>query len=197
MKKTILILTGFILSGIVFDACKKGANDPFLSLSSRRARLAGEWKMTKWEATDTQTNASGMDTWVISGDGTTATESNNGVSSPAYAYAISLSMDKKGGFTETMTDASSGTSKTYTDKGQWFFAGKNKELELKNKEAIIFDILSSSDASGTDTYKGISADYIYVIDQLKSKEMIIVTDESGTKANGNSYTTKSTMTFTQ
>lgn len=197
MKKTFVLLAGIIIGSLVLEGCKKGENDPFLTLSSRRARLAGDWKMTKLEVTQTSTDASGTDTYVYTGDGSTLTVSMNGVASPAFAYTLSLSLDKKGAFTQTNVDASSGTAKTYVTSGQWFFAGKNKELELKKREAIIFDVLSSSDPSGTDTYTGVAADDIYVIDQLKSKEMVVISDNTAKYADGSSSTMKSTMTFTQ
>jgi hypothetical protein len=197
MKKTLFLLAGIIIGSLVLEGCKKGPNDPFITLSSRRARLSGDWKMTKLEVTQTSTDASGTDTYVYTGDGSTLTASMNGVASPAFAYTLSLNLDKKGAFTQTNTDASSGTAKTYITSGQWFFAGKNKELELKKREAIIFDILSSTDPTGTDTYTGVAADDIYVIDQLKSKEMIVVSESTAKYADGSSSTTKSSMTFTQ
>lgn len=197
MKKTFVLLAGIIIGSLALEGCKKGENDPFLTLSSRRARLAGDWKMTKLEMTQTSTDASGTDTYVYTSDGSTLTASMNGVASPAFAYTLSLTLDKKGAFTQTNTDASSGTAKTYITGGQWFFAGKNKELELKKREAIIFDVLTSTDPTGTDTYTGISADDIYVIDQLKSKEMIVVSENTAKYADGSSSTSKSTMTFTQ
>lgn len=198
MKKIILILTGAILSSALLEGClKKGENDPFISLKSRRARVAGEWKMTKYEITITDSDQSGTDTYVYSGNGSIMNLSVNGVSLPAFTYTMDLSMDKSGAFTQTITDATYGTPQTSIDKGQWYFAGKNKDLELKNKEAVIYDILSSTDASGTDTYTGIYADEIYVIDQLKNKEMIIIVDGTGNYSDGSSSTRKGTMTFTQ
>ncbi len=71
MKKTFVLLAGIIIGSLVLEGCKKGENDPFLTLSSRRARLAGDWKMTKLEMTQTSTDASGTDTYVYTSDGST------------------------------------------------------------------------------------------------------------------------------
>jgi hypothetical protein len=49
-----LVLTG---STVTFNACKKGKDDPFLSLRSRNARLIGKWKLSKMEGTYTANNS--------------------------------------------------------------------------------------------------------------------------------------------
>lgn len=197
MKKSLILLAAVIIGSIAFQGCKKGDNDPFLTLSSRKARLSGDWKMSSMEMTQTSSDASGTDTYVYTANGTTLTASLNGVAAPAFAYTFALSLDKKGAFTQTIVDGSSGTQKSTTTSGQWFFAGKNKALELKKREAIVFTVLSSSDKNGNDTYTGVAADDIYVIDQLKSKEMIVVVDQTAKYSDGSSSTTKATMTFTQ
>ena len=46
----------FALLSVTILACKKGENDPFLSLSSRKARLAGEWKLTKMDELNVSNN---------------------------------------------------------------------------------------------------------------------------------------------
>ena len=70
MKKVVLMLT---LGGLMLatPSCKKGENDPFLSLSSRKARVAGAWDVTGWESTLVQTQAdgdNGTTTETMSGD---------------------------------------------------------------------------------------------------------------------------------
>lgn len=197
MKKILIVSLALLSTGILFDGCKKGENDPFLTLSGRRARLAGDWKMTGLTGTFTSTDASGTDTDVISYDGTNITITSNGVASPPVAYSMSLSLEKKGGFTQTVTDAFSGSSQTQTTSGQWYFAGKNKQLELKNKEAIIFSVSSQTSNGKTDNYTGIYADDIYVIDQLKKKEMIVKSKTTSTYSDGTSDSEEMTMTFTQ
>jgi len=159
--------------------------------------VAGEWKLSKWDATVTETDPGGTDTYVFTSDGTNLVTTFNNTPVPSYAYTMTLLLEKSGAFTQTIVSSATGSAKTSTDKGEWFFAGKNKALELKNKEAIVFDILSSTSSNGTTTtYTGVSTDDVFVIDQLKSKEMIIIseTSESGS---GASSTTKSTMVFTQ
>lgn len=49
MKKLILILIAAVIAAPFFNSCKKGEEDPFLSFSSRKARLVGEWTIATFD----------------------------------------------------------------------------------------------------------------------------------------------------
>ena len=51
MKKLLLLGAAAMVLVANLSSCKKGENDPFLSLKSRKARLCGEWTVTKSEGT--------------------------------------------------------------------------------------------------------------------------------------------------
>lgn len=51
MKNTFAVMA--IVGVTTVSSCKKGENDPFLSLRSRKARVTGEWKLTKGTVTET------------------------------------------------------------------------------------------------------------------------------------------------
>ncbi|MDD4575741.1 MAG: hypothetical protein PHI36_04870, partial [Bacteroidales bacterium] len=53
MKNYKIILLLLAVFATTFSACKKGEDDPALSLRSRKARVAGEWKMTNIKSTNT------------------------------------------------------------------------------------------------------------------------------------------------
>ncbi len=80
MKTMKNILIAFAASALVmplFNGCKKGENDPAISLKSRTSRVTGEWKVTKMTETTTSTPKctgcySGTTTTTL--DGTTKTE---------------------------------------------------------------------------------------------------------------------------
>ena len=47
MKKNILFIAlSLVVGSTVLTGCKKGENDPFLSLKSRDARITELWKLT-------------------------------------------------------------------------------------------------------------------------------------------------------
>jgi hypothetical protein len=56
MKKylSIVLLIGVVLGSLTFESCKKGPNDPFLSLRSRKARMVGDWIISKYSKEYTQ-----------------------------------------------------------------------------------------------------------------------------------------------
>ncbi|PIP55156.1 MAG: hypothetical protein COX07_01410 [Bacteroidetes bacterium CG23_combo_of_CG06-09_8_20_14_all_32_9] len=43
--KIIKLLLLLVIIIVIIPSCKKGDNDPFLSLRSRKARITGEWKL--------------------------------------------------------------------------------------------------------------------------------------------------------
>lgn len=166
MKNNILRISfAFIaIAGLTaITGCKKGENDPFLSLKSRKARISGEWKLSEGTVTETQTSGGTTDT-----DVTTYTESTVSSGGFTASYTEKLTIEKDGTFEVNIIE--NGFSNTI--KGNWYFSGKSKDIDLKKKEAIIFSELEYISSGGTSTYSGLYADQILLIDQLKNKELI-------------------------
>ncbi|UTW60792.1 hypothetical protein KFE98_12225 [bacterium SCSIO 12741] len=88
MKKLVVFL---LLGGLVFGACKKGDNDPFISLKTRKARLSGEWKVTFMERTLNDT--------LFMFDGTTETKSFGGTTLGTYTVDYKMEFTKQGKYT--------------------------------------------------------------------------------------------------
>lgn len=163
------------------SSCKKGENDPFLSLKSRKARITGEWKLTGGSSTNTYTSGG------ISGSGaTTYTSSSYTTSSGGtYMYTEMMTIEKDGTYEVVITD----DGETYTVKGVWFFSGKIKDLDLKNKEAIVMVSQEYSEPGYFETYNGLYGGDVMIIDQLKNKEVVF----KGTySSSGTGYTSNST-----
>ncbi len=60
MKAKYLFLLLPLVTVFLFESClKKGEDDPFLSLHSRKGRVAGEWKVTSYLFTDRFVDGSG------------------------------------------------------------------------------------------------------------------------------------------
>lgn len=58
MKKTIsIIILSVLVIPFIITSCKKGENDPFLSLKSRNARLVGDWKVAESTITSNSTDS--------------------------------------------------------------------------------------------------------------------------------------------
>lgn len=151
----------FFLWGILFvtlsllNSCKKGENDPFLSLRSRDARITGVWILSEYTRVSTDT---------FNGSTVTSTYSiSNGVDSNGDAITIKWEINKDGTYLETVTDNGS----VSTQSGYWYWrdskknkvaisiAGSTWTLDrLSNKEMNLYEEYTSSDpgVSSIDTY---------------------------------------------
>lgn len=151
-------------------SCKKGENDPFLSLSSRKSRVAGEWDVTNWVYNSKNTESNGdyqTTAETMSGSVITTTQSSFDQSSGTTTTSTStttlndasFTFEKDGTFSRTwnttrvevtttdwfgvtVTDTET-TVQTNTVTGNWSFVGKVKD-EYKNKERIVMNVTSNS-----------------------------------------------------
>ena len=151
-----------IMLSTVFVGCKKGENDPALSLLSRKARISGIWNISTGTWTTTNYNAKkGGSVFMpsISEEVLNKMFDDKG-SSHTYQYSFAngqLTIVSDGDtdvaeYTEEVTFDKDGTfaKKTYTKytdddetleswseyEGKWFFMDGDKDLEVKNKERV-------------------------------------------------------------
>lgn len=174
MKKHLHLVAfmGFILLSLA--GCKKGENDPFLSLRSRKARLAGEWSLSYQEYARQSVVGNTTSSEVRHFDSGTETSSSTVIVSGSTVssnvstihYTLTLTIEKDGTFSQVRSE----NNETTTSEGTWIFLKKSKEDELKNKEAILLTTKKITTPGGTTTVEGVSGE-VYLIDQLKNKEM--------------------------
>jgi hypothetical protein len=106
----------------VMNGCKKGAEDPFLSLRSRDSRIEGSWNLSSYtlttETTEVETDASynttetTVTTTAVEFDGEewiTKTESSTVSSSSGYSYESSTSTEDRSDVSWEMTIEKDGT----------------------------------------------------------------------------------------
>jgi hypothetical protein len=202
MKKLLFLAAGALVLSANLSSCKKGENDPFLSLKSRKARVAGEWTVTKYERISSSVDAADPEenySSTASYDGTTATgtytSSLGTTPSTPYTYTESYTFEKDGTFTKTRVEG----TETEVISGNWIFLGKNKNADLAKKEAIMLSynsyVVTEGGASDTETSNGYSDTETFLIDQLKSKEMILI-QESTSTYDMETYSSKKTWTLT-
>ncbi len=201
MKKGILRLSVVLLVSIItFSGCtKKGEDDPFLSMRSRTSRLAGEWTLSEYEITYTENNS----TWgtytsktVYNGAtySRTYTQDGNSSTSDPVIYSESLTIEKDGTWQHSSVEEGEISGST----GNWMWASKNKDLDLKDKEAVILTEASSTYNGETSTYTGIPDEgNIMVIKQLANKELVFEYSYSETDSDGDTYSVNGTRTYTQ
>jgi hypothetical protein len=150
----------------VFSSCKKGENDPFISFRSRKARVAGEWKVTSGKGSQVETGSNAYNySWTF--DGTTYSETGNfGTSS--VPRTIEYTFDKDGKFTydETMG------GDTYKSTGTWnFMEGVG---ETKSKSQLVLREETYTSPSSSSNYEGSTAyDGGFEIVELRHKKMVL------------------------
>lgn len=163
------------------SSCKKGENDPFLSLKSRKSRISGEWKLVEGTSTSTSTFGGITNSSTTTFTSTSYSESGGNT----FAYTEKMTIVKDGTYeVQIMDDGDS-----FTVKGVWFFSGKIKDLDLKNKEAIVMVAQEFSEVGYVETYNGLYGGDVMIIDQLKNKEVIF---KGGYTSSGTGFTNSST-----
>jgi hypothetical protein len=167
MKKNILFIAlGLMIGSTVLTGCKKGENDPFLSLKSRDARITESWKLVSVEGTANDNGTLATDTY----DGTIWSWTY-GSFNGSYAYSLSIDISKDG----TYQSVENNDGEITTTDGRWYWSNS-----AKNKTSITFDNLGTFEVNGLKSKELILKDY--------SKEVV-----SGTATD--SYESTTTMTF--
>ncbi|MBN2890371.1 MAG: hypothetical protein JXL97_00760 [Bacteroidales bacterium] len=214
-KKLVAIGMIAIMLATVFVGCKKGENDPALSLLSRIARITGTWQMTSGEWTtnyqyiDSDYGYNSTTTYEVDDDSWTRTYTymptgefagDNYTDITTYTVEYEMTIEKDGTFKMEEKDTYNFDGSIYfettKEEGVWYFAGANKDLDVKNKERVIFQVekYTSIDSDGdtyTRNYEGRSqnGDYLLLLDKLAKDEMVAVMETSWSDTDENSETT--------
>jgi hypothetical protein len=188
MKRVILVLLIAVFAIPTFQSCKKGENDPSISLKSRKSRLVGDWTLKEGSITMTNGGSSG----VITYNGSTESYSTGG----SYSYTLKATIKKDGTFESTLLEDGDLT----VTEGQWYFLEGNKDKDLKSKECVAFvntKVTNTPAGNPTtiSTFNSIIPDATWQLDKLSSKEMIIIFDEQ--YSTGSSFSKTGTLTFTK
>lgn len=172
----------FFLFALVASGCKKGDDDPFFSLRTRKARLSADWTV---EASSVVTRDS-----TIVFDGASATISypeGTGQEDKVYDLTWTMSFTRDGEYEivevrDYPEDFFGGDSEvftlTHTEKGTWQFTGGN--ANAKTKEQLL---LLPSEVSSSRSDQGVNIDVVqqnnpnqgrvYFIDRLAADELVL------------------------
>jgi len=192
MKKTIVIFASIIFSGLGFYGCKKGENDPMLSLHSRKGRLTGEWRISSGTSSNTSGGNTDIETWTE----TSVTQTSGGTTTTGTNAKYILTIEKDGTFKleqgATWSFGTTSVTTSYTSNGTWNWTGRVGED--KNKSNMVLKTLMETNNSGSSTtvstYTGDSAPTsVMHIDQLKNKEIIFTVNGTSTSGTTSSTTT--------
>jgi hypothetical protein len=191
MKKLKIALLVVLAATFILPSCKKGENDPFISLKSRDARITAKWKLTKIEGTESDIQTQGAYTTneskTVSYNGSTETSTTvttmtgfpTDTQTATSIYTFELTLDKLG----VATYSSTFPPNSYTGNGSWTWGSNSK-----NKDVLTIEL----NGTGGSMFSG-----TYDIDQLKSSELLLKmkTEESTTSTNA-SETKTTDYTYT-
>ena len=181
--KFILQITTLTAIVLLVGSCRKGENDPWLTLRTRKARLTGEWQLVSgFRKEETPSNHS-SNTSIYSEEAVSAYYVTSGGSSESEFKITEnkLIFSRDGTFERKVSTIRNGLEFISKNTGIWTFLGRNSNQKLKNKEAIMFSEFSDEnftiDSGDTSVFSydhtGLSADYnIWLIDRLSNKELI-------------------------
>ncbi|MEI7594169.1 MAG: hypothetical protein WCK02_00355 [Bacteroidota bacterium] len=181
MKNSITLIIVLSLCLPLLNSCKKGENDPFISLKSRDNKISQKWKLTKSEVIQVSPYSTSSETVTATYDGTTQKivytlePANNKTATGTFE----MTLEKNGTLTYNENYALAGSTaiiRSGTSYWNWVNTGKNKsEINI---------------GAGDDLFESGS----YVIDRLASKELVLKYDYKITE-NGFNRSYSCTYTF--
>jgi hypothetical protein len=181
MKRKLILITVIFGIIVLYSGCKKGDEDPFISLLSRKARVCGDWKVTEGRITYGTPDI--IETYDFKSDGRLTITLQQGIIDGTYDWTFEI---KKDGSYKIYQNLHIPYTSTYTlnEEGYWYFLTKNKGADIKNKEYIAFQPVEVRENLSFYEYQT-SAPTVYDIIQLKNNKMKFVeervakeTDES-------------------
>jgi hypothetical protein len=177
MKNRILTLAALLVFSTVMSSCKKGENDPFMSIKTRDARITGIWELVSSSMSNTNTNifdgttittvatatfGGGLYTYISDGDAI------------SYSYAQDLTINKDGTYRRYIVQDGNTSEST----GHWWWLDDKKK---KTRIALDDDLDS------------------FEIDRLTNKELVLTLSyyAKNVDSDGDLYeqTIEQTLTF--
>lgn len=200
-----------ITTSVSFNSCRKGEEDPAISLRSRKARLAGEWNLNAGKDDQTQNSSVSTTTY----DGTNKIVTSNG-QSDTTGYTNKMVINGDGTYTSTSVTTTKyvfwsftqTTVETTEENGTWDFnsglgdeKAKTKVLmhPVKNVTTTVTTTNGSTTTNiSTDEYISNSFDYSMYLTRLSNKELkfTIEYNETTTGSSSSSSTWTGTRTYT-
>jgi len=194
MRK-LFLFTFISLSGILFLSCKKGEDDPLISVLSRKSRVSGEWKLEKAEISigiKDSTGAYSAYVYKLAGSNYEFINTGKGATFRGKS-SLTASFSRNGVFTfKQVLD-----SVSLTSIGFWDFQGHVGKA--KNKEYITFHLETIDGNSGKlQMFNKTTVDFIYKIKELRNKKMVLICEEEPVvMKKGYSFYITSEYTFVQ
>lgn len=204
MKKIINLLLFVVLIGTLTE-CRKGEDDPLISLRSRKARVVGEWTLTS--GTEKTTFVSGnpsttnntdyqytQDTYVR--NSSTVSQSGSTSSSSSGFFYYKITFRSNGEYSLIKQRGSSITN----ESGDWNFTKGVGEYKRKEQIALVpktnsSSITNSREVTRTLTLKELRNRVMTIVEEESDNETVTYQSGSFSSTSSTSSSTLSELTF--
>ncbi len=163
-----LTIAAVVIVLVSYSCLRKGDNDPLVSLRTRTNRLTGTWKLISGiETTNYTSNGSTSTSDIIYEPGIKKMTASG--SEIIKSYSNNITFEKKNNFTRIVVE----DFDEIKDIGSWTFLQKNKDQELRKKEAFLVS-LTQNETNGIRTVNsGLFLSELFIIDRLSNKELTL------------------------
>jgi hypothetical protein len=169
MKRIVVLSLYLMVTFVLFNGCRRGEDDPFISFRSRKARVTGKWKMTSIKRTSNQTGNFGSKTVIFTGNGSTYTYTENSNGTNFYdtgIYTYEITFKKDGTYTAQINE----DGDIANIEGKWNFTGGVGDI--KDKSQITLYETSYKDQDDTFTSTGHYFYDTYDLKELRNNKMV-------------------------
>lgn len=174
MKIKNLLIVFLILTILISNTnCRKGEDDPFFSIHTRKARLTNEWVLIEGSQTSTQTIGQSSLTfdYVITEDSISYFD---GYENQTKAYSETLTFNKDETFSIKSEQEYFETNIfTTTHAGQWSFISSDGDYKNKERVKLLIETMTTAymGQSSTTTYNQDDVSYILSLTKLSNDEL--------------------------
>ncbi|MBL7931787.1 MAG: hypothetical protein JNL60_07795 [Bacteroidia bacterium] len=190
------IACGLLLVGF-FQSCKKGEDDPLLSLRTRKNRITGNWTLKSGYLDVHTENAPGVtdEHYEYSESDLSYKHVQKNSLETGVSHHLNIQFDKKGHF--VVEEESNGN--TFKAEGEWDF--EDGQGKAKKKEYIQLKITSVLQGKTYyyDSFIKSNTHLVYRIKELRNKKLVLVSEKNMlySFANAEKYWFESQYEFTQ
>ncbi len=161
-----LTIAALVIVLVSFSCLRKGDNDPLVSLRTRTNRLTGTWKLISGiETTNYTSNGSTSTSDIIYEPGIKKMTASG--SEIIKSYSNNITFEKKNNFTRIIVE----DFDEIKNIGSWTFLQKNKNQELRKKEAFLVSITQNETNGIRTVNSGLFLSELFIINRLTNKEL--------------------------
>ena len=130
-RRLLVVVLAAMIMIPIFNACKKGAEDPSFSFYSRKHRLCQDWGFSFYKRVEQTNNNSNS----FEFDGSSLITSYSNYRYVSHA-TMKITFNKDGGYLWDQYVSTDTSTYSFKEEGSWYFSGGGKDSDTKYKELL-------------------------------------------------------------